>query len=526
MVRDVQSYDLIGFGDEIPGVLAVIAAAREYRRRTNKYPSILLMSKGNLQEGIGGHLVRGRLAYLDRTQIDSETRKKYGLETFGDPAPLYKEFLQKSAVNGIALDPEKAGAALKQMLKEAGVNLLSNVKIVSVTKSGQNLTGIVAANGITYNAKSFIDSTVNAELAQAAGVKKHKGFETFELPESELPVTLVLETKGLTVKRIKELDFAYNKRFTNPADKDAQKFLLQAAGFDEKIAENLKQEMFDPRGNLRTLWAGNDHIDIRSPALSVAYHSFRGIKMCLEQTGILFDEGNIAILPGERLSWNALLFKVSGSEAESLARNAGKPTPRMLQEFKFVETWLKSLGATSVKPGSELYIRHAGNVLGVVEPLNGSKMLFGGVPENEAIATFSYHFDVRGGIPGLGDRAGTKGWGKSLNFRPPLFNIGIRHALMKNVPNLAVVSPCSGFEGFASSAGRIVEFNAAVGQGVGIASVIALLSNRNLADITNLDVRKVLDQTGQTPKIFGQNFSLEGTLLAQFEKMVLGPVVA
>lgn len=526
MVRDVQSYDVIGFGDEVPGVLALIAAAREFRRRTNKFPRILLMSKGNLQEGIGGHLVRGRLAYLDRTQIDAETRKKYNLGTFGDPASLYKEFLQKAAVNGIALDPEKADQALRQMLKEAGVNLLSNVKIVSVTKSGQNLSGIVASNGVTYSAKVFIDSTVNAELAQAAGVKKHKGFETFGLPESELPVTLVIETQGLSVKRIKELDFTYNKRFTNPGDQEAQKFLMQAAGYDAKLAENLKKEMLDARGNLRTLWAGNDHIDIRSPALSVAYHSFRGVKMSLEQTGILYDEGNVAILPGERLSWNAMLFKVSGSEAESLARNGGKPTPKMLQEFQFAETWLKSLGASSVTPASELYIRHAGNVIGVVEPLNGSKMLFGGVPQNEAIATFSYHFDVRGGIPGLGDKASTKGWGKGLNFKPPLFNIGIRHALIKNVPNLAVVSPGSGFEGFASSAGRIVEFNAAVGQGLGIAAIIALLNNRNLADITNLDVRKVLDQTGQTSRIFGQNFSLEGTLLAQFEKLVLGPVVA
>ena len=49
----------------------------------------------------------------------------------------------------------------------------------------------------------FIDCTVNAELAQFAGVKKLKGFETFGLPDSELSVTLTFQTKGLTVDNIK-----------------------------------------------------------------------------------------------------------------------------------------------------------------------------------------------------------------------------------------------------------------------------------------------------------------------------------
>lgn len=144
-------------------------------------------------------------------------------------------------------------------------------------------------------------------------------------------------------------------------------------------------------------------------------------------------------------------------------------------------------------------------------------MLFGGVPANEALATFSYHFDVRGGIIGIGEKANSQGWFKSLSFKPPTFNIGIRHALVKNVPNLAVVSPCSGFEGLACSVGRIVEFNAAVGQGVGIAAIIAILNNKNLADVSNREVRQVLATTGQLPKIFGVANNSEGTLLAQFE---------
>jgi hypothetical protein len=279
MVMDVRYYDVICFGDEVPGVLAVISAAREYRRRTKRYPRVLLMSKGSLQEGIGGHLVRGGLAYLDRSQISPELKQSLNLDTFGSPPAIYKEFLQKSGVTTIALDAGKASAALKQMLLQAGVDILSNVEIQSVNKEGQKIASITTSRGTVYVGKQFIDATVNAELAQAAGVRKLQGFETFGLPNSELPVTLVFETQGLSARRLKELDYTYLKRFTNLADSEAQKFLLSAADKDAQLAEKLRREMIDTRGNLKTLWAGKDYIDVRSPALSVAYHSFRGRKL-------------------------------------------------------------------------------------------------------------------------------------------------------------------------------------------------------------------------------------------------------
>jgi hypothetical protein len=518
MANDQRYYDVIGFGDEVYGVLALVCAAREYRRRTKKYPRVLLMSKSSMGQGIGGHLVRGGLAYLDRCQIDRDLRQALGLDTFGDPAAIYKEFLQKAGVIGIALDPRQADAALRQMLREAGIDLLSNVEINSVVKEGQRIVSLVTPMGI-YSAKQFIDTSVNAELAQAAGVRKLKGFETFGLPESELPVTLVFETQGLSVRRLKEVDFAYLKRFTNLGDTEGQRLLLHAAGFDIKLAEQLRNDMVDAQGNLKTLWAGSDHLDIRSLALSASYHSFRGKKLSFSETNLIFDKGNVAILSSDRLSWNALLFAVNGSEAEALARGRAKPTPKMLEEITFVEKWLKSFGATSVTPASELYIRHAGNVTGVVEPLTGSDMLMGGVAPREALGTFAYHFDVRGGIPGIGIKASTLGF-TSVSFPPPVFNIGIQHALIKDVPNLAVVSPASGFEGYASSAGRIVEFNAAVGQGVGIAAIIALLSGRNLANISNLEVRTVLDETGQCPRIFGIPQAEVASKLEQFESLI------
>ena len=78
-----------------------------------------------------------------------------------------------------------------------------------------------------------------------------------------------------------------------------------------------------------------------------------------------------------------------------------------------------------------------------------------------------------------------------------------------------------GFEGYACSAGRIVEFNVAVGGGVGIATIIALLSGKDLGDISNQEVRQVLAATNQLPKIYGISNMAEATRLEKFESVVV-----
>jgi FAD dependent oxidoreductase len=516
-----RPYDIICFGDEVPGILAVVAAAREYRRQTGKALKTLVMAKGSSQQGVGGHLVRGGLAYLDRSNIPPDVRQLNGLGTFGDPAGLYKEFLQRSGVKEIALDRLKADAALRKMLSEVGADIISQVQIKSVTQTNTGkLTGIELANGSAFSAKQFIDCTVNAELAQAAGVPKVSGFGGLGLPDSELPVTLVFETEGLTIEELQKAELSYLNRFSRP-NAEAQNFIQVAAGNDPKLVDYFKRDMVNAQGKLRTMHVGSDHIDIPSKALSIAYHSFRGKKFSLSETGLLLDSGNVAILPNGRLSWNALLIKVTAAESEALARNAAKPNAMMLEEIKFIGQWFRSIGATAVKPMNELYIRHAGNVTAVMEPLSGSRMLEGGVSASEAIATFGYPLDVRGGIAGLGSKAAARNAG-SINFEhPPLFNVGIRHALVRPVPNLAVISPGSGFDGYACAAGRIVEFNVAVGQGVGIAATLAIIRNRNLADMTNMDVRQVLVQTTQLPRIYGKSYLVEASRLQTFESTMM-----
>ncbi|MDY6939503.1 MAG: S-layer homology domain-containing protein [Cyanobacteriota bacterium] len=524
MANQRNTYDLIVYGDEVPGVLGLVSAAREYYRQVQQYPRTLLMVKNNAKDGIGGTLVRGELAYLDRSSLDWNFLQSMGLPTFGDPCAIYKEFLQRAEVGWIALDPQKGDAALRWMLGHVGAQILSNAQIKSTIANNGILQGIELERGETFWGKQFIDATVNAELAQFAGVPKLQGYETFGLPESELPVTLCFQTKGLSVPTLKQVELSSLTRFSNPRDLEAQNWLDMAAGFAAELATVLRGDLFDTAGRLKTLYQAKDFVDIRSRALSVAYHAFRQTKWSLSETGSVFDNGNVAVFSGDRMSWNSLLFYVSGSEAEELARAGAKPTPEMEKEMDWVATWIKrAMGATVVKPASELYVRHAGNIIGAVEPLTATKMLEGGVPDSEALATFSYHFDVRGGITGLGAKGREKGYQKVGFHTKPIFNVGMRHAQIRQVPNLAVVSPASGFEGYASSAGRIVEYNVAVAQGLGIASAIALLEGRNLADISNLEVHKVLVKTGQLPRIYGQNNREAAAKMRKFEADLVIP---
>ncbi|MFP4219086.1 MAG: S-layer homology domain-containing protein [Phormidium sp.] len=519
----VRTFDLIVFGDEVPGVLALVTAARELRQRTGDWPRSLLMLKGPATGLIGGHLVRGGLSYLDRSGIPADVRRRHGLDTFGDPPAIYQEFLKRAQVQFIALDPLRANAALRAMLGEVGALMTGQAEIAEVLKTRSRLSGIRLTRGETFLAGQFIDATVNAELAQAAGVKKLQGFATFGLPEAELPVTLCFETEGVSVAKVREVEDYYLRNLLDSQSSMGQQLLKLASGGDPGISKFLENSLRDAQGRPLKLYSDRDFIDVRSRALSIGYHARRNRAFSLKKSGFLLDNGNVAILPGNRLSWNSLLWFVTGSEAEALARKNARPTEAMLGEFEQVRRWfMESFGASDVRPAEELYIRHAGNISGAVSPLSGAKMLNGGVDAGEALGTFGYHFDVRGGIEGLGQKARGKGYESVSIHAKPVFNIGIDHAQVKSVANLAVVSPASDFPGYASSAGRIVEYNVGVAQGLGIAAALALHQGRQLSEIANSEVRQVLAQRGQLSKVYGIRQTEAAQYLQEFET-VLAP---
>lgn len=102
----------------------------------------------------------------------------------------------------------------------------------------------------------------------------------------------------------------------------------------------------------------------------------------------------------------------------------------------------------------------------------------------------------------------------------PTLNRGV----LKNTSNLAVLGPASGFDGKASTAGRIVEYNVAVGQAVGIAACLALLTNREMNSLSNIEIRNVLVATGRLPKVYGIYDPVETPNVALFEKLMGVPI--
>lgn len=525
-----RTYDIIVFGDEIPGILALVSAAREYHRRLGRYPRSLLMTPSDTTNTgkVGGHLVRGRLSYLDRSSITPALRQQHGLDTFGAPAAIYLEWLKRSGTIAIALDPDKANAALRGMLSEVRADILDRAMIAQVTVANERITAIALQRGETYQAQQFIDATTNAQLVQKAGVRKLSGFATLGLSNSALPVSYIFETRGLTPTRLRQIEDGYLKRLLNPGDAAAQRYLNLAAGGDPAWANVLRGRLRDANGNPAKFYQAKDSIDVRCPALSIFYHASRGTTFWLEKSPIILDQGNIAILPGDRLSWNALLGRVTAQEAEAIANQQGKPPANLVEEAKFVTKWLQTIGGSGVSVvwGTEVYNRFTGSVVDVVQPLSGGQMMAGGVPAAEAIGTFGYHLDVRGGIIGLGDVAKAKGFATMgfLSQQPPVFNYGIRHAQVKALRNLAILGPASGFTGMGPGAGRIVELNVGVGQGIGIAAAIALHGGRGLGEITNQQVRSVLQATGKLTKIFGTGQSL-ARQVTDFETKLLPPAI-
>ena len=96
-----------------------------------------------------------------------------------------------------------------------------------------------------------------------------------------------------------------------------------------------------------------------------------------------------------------------------------------------------------------------------LQPLSASLMARGGVPAAEALGTFTYPLDFRGGLS---------------RFVPPArptFNFSYRHTLPRELANLAVLGPAAGYGGLGEGAGRIIELNISVGQGLATAIALA-----------------------------------------------------
>ena len=498
LLTDAQNYDVIVFGDEVPGVMSAIKVKRELEKR-NGTARVALITEGDTTKGIGGHLVRGGLAYLDRNQVPRDMRGELGF--FGASSQLYQEFLDLTGTEAIALDRFKATQAFENIFLRENIDLIGKVKLDSVATANKSVCSLTTINDGSFIAKQFIDATQGGKLAEMSGVEISKGFAQLGLPDSALSVGWVFEVYGHDIEQLKQIELGLIQRFLDKSDRQSQDWLTTATGNNpEKIAE-FERSLTNSYDQPATMYqATPDSADVRSLAFSGAYHGSTGTLLDLRVSKGILDRANIAVLDN-RLSLNALLFDVDATQARELSNNGAQPTPMMEKIAEEVEAFFRSLGVSRIEFMDELYIRTAGQITESLDDLTATKMTDGGVPAEEALGTFSYHLDARGGIDGFWERVAEKGIHEIRGFLMPTFNYGFRHTLPVELENLSVLSPASGFGGLGTTAGRIVEFNVSVGEGLAIANAIAITQGRSLHSITNQEVKQAL---GYTPKIYGK----------------------
>lgn len=495
-VSNAQAYDVIVFGDEVPGVMSALSVERQLQSR-GLSARVALVTEGDARKGLGGHLVRGGLAYLDRNQVPSNLRSRYG--TFGIPSRLYQEFLGLGQVNTIALDRFAVSQNMARALQISGIEVIDKVSLGPVQTAG-SLVCSFSASGKTYTAKQFVDSSQSGELAAASGVEMMKGLEALGFPDSALSIGLMIDLYDVNIDQFANMERELIYRYFDPQDQAAQRWLTAASGGDATKRQELLRSMVDGQGNPKLLYRGTpDSADVRSLAFSILVHGYLNKEYEIKSSGFLFDRANIAIL-NNRLSFNALLFYADAATAQELSASGAKPTAEMLAVANEVKTLFERIGVPRVEVMDELYIRSAGQIANPIDELSATLMAAGGVSPDEALGTFGYHLDDRGGIEGLDARVNATAL-RMFDFdQMPVFNYGFRHTLPQERSNLAVLGPASGFGGLGTTAGRIVEFNVSVGEGLASAIAQSIATDRPLPTITNQEVRQSM---GIAPTIYG-----------------------
>ena len=473
-----KNFDIVIYGDELQGICAAIWA----KKTLGNTGKIVLIRSNNDHAPLGGLLTRSGLAYLDYDKTPGWQYRPY--------SQCFLNFLKKAKVVEACVDPELAAKAMKEMLEAAEIVVISEASITPYVENRKIKFVQINDTNIRIKATAFIDTTQDAELARKAGVPYSLGFasQNQKLQNETIATSIVPIVKGLSIYELKKIEskIMYNRQ---KMAKIKTKIQAEQAPGDAKFTLKKFQ--------LPIIKTYKDGYINRSIALAGAYHIHRKHSFNLDLSSrFLFDKLNICRLGKRELSLNGFLFKYDSQKVRNIELNNFKPTQEMINEMKEIELWLRKMSGKDVKVviPSEVYIRHSLNITDVVDPLTGKEILQGGTSAKNSIGTFSYEFDFRGGVKGLG-----------INYLPlPKYNFGIESALAKNVNNLAVVGRSSGYVGIATAVARIQTMSIYQGQAIGVAAAMANQKSVPLNQITSAEVRQKLESlTGRKTKLRG-----------------------
>ncbi|MEG4013875.1 MULTISPECIES: FAD-dependent oxidoreductase [unclassified Microcoleus] len=475
-----RNFDIVVYGDEVPGICAAIWA----KKTLGEKGKVAVVRSNYATDPLGGVLTRGGLGYVDLDKIPDWYRQPY--------AQCFREFLDKANVPESCLEPKQADKALKEMLAEAGVKVISNSTLTPHVVNNKIEYAEVKNTKVKIKAHSFIDVTQDAELARKAGLSYYTGYESQNIKSKNesLAVSVVPTITGLTIADLRKIEdnILYNTPLVEKIKTSISKYKDPAS--TQFWMRNFESTIYQ---------AYTDGYNIRSVAIGAAYHVDRNLPFTQEK-GFFFDKANICVYKNNSMSWNGFLFKYKVDELMKMEANGRKPTPEMVKEMSRIQEWLQKKSGKDVRLfiPDEIYIRQTLNVRDVVAPLTGKEIIKGGTEPSKSIGSFSYDFDLRGGVKNLDSRI------------PPLpvYNFGIESALASKVNNLAIVGRSSGYVGMAVSVGRIATVNIYQGQGVGVAAGLASKFGVPLNTITSSKTRETLETlTGKTTYLSGRDTS-------------------
>jgi hypothetical protein len=161
--RAGQQFDVIVYGGTAGGTMAAIAAAREGVR-------VALLEPGR---HVGGMLSGG----LGRTDMDRQQNVIGGLS---------REFFERAGKHygqpiTWLFEPSVAERILKAWLAEAGVQVIFEQRLASISKRSGRIVQLRTASGQEYQAAVYVDSSYEGDLMKAAGVSYAVGRDSRSL---------------------------------------------------------------------------------------------------------------------------------------------------------------------------------------------------------------------------------------------------------------------------------------------------------------------------------------------------------
>jgi hypothetical protein len=453
LMPEVKTCGLLVVGDEVESILTAVSAARS---------GVKVILARRSAGRFGGLSVRGGLSYMDITPEFV--------------TGIFQEFLKRTGLIRVALNPDRAHAVLSEMMTEAGIEIFSGVDVrVETDEAGFPCIARLATDGETIIIKPqvVIDATPDADVARSLGIPYIMGLGGI-LGEDQnfLGVSPVFRIEGVSADGLRAFEEQLRQQPELPD------ILEKALPYHPAAlrSEYITRPTFAPEDM--------DYLDILNPVIGIDYHIWRHDNPeSYANAGIFIDGGNISRLADGSLGFNGLVAKAAALDLDFddlIAMSQGGPIPgELLAEMREFERYLRERGGfpeARVIPPAEMYVRQTLTLL-AKDNMTARKAIEGGVPAHKSVGTFSYWLDLRGAMlwkhfPGE-------------DLPKPVFNVGLDVALPLHprLQNFGFVSRSAGYSPIGQGTGRIVQHNALLGEGLGIAAALAVLSNTTLEDI-------------------------------------------